>query len=299
MSDPRRITAELSNFSPPTATIVPRPSKDRGQTKTTSLSSLHTLSFGGYIDPHHHDFGSLCALNETFFLAPHGGDAAAHTHRNVEIITYVTSGEIATRLTGNDQPVRLARGDAHLLTTGHGLAHSERAHHPSSSIQAYVVPWAHALAPAQHTLSVNASDEEKKKKKRPGFSIIASPCVGGVAASIAGQARVPVVEGSMPINADFLMAAAIIEDGKAAVWLVGGGGVVDSKKERHVYIHVPMAAGGSKVRINPPMFYVRLADQTVLGEGDGAFITNVSVGDKVTVESVGVEEVEVLVLDSA
>lgn len=253
MSDPRRITAELSNYSPPTATILPRPSKDRGQTKTTSLSSLHTLSFGGYIDPQHHDFGSLCALNENFFLAPHGGDAAAHTHRNVEIITYVTSGEISTRLTGNDQPVRLGRGDAQLLTTGHGLAHSERGHHTSSSIQAYVVPWAHALAPAQHTLSVNASEEEKK---RPGFSIIVSPCVGGVAASTAGQAHVPVVDGSMPINADFLMAAAIIEDGKAAVWLVGGGGVVDSKKERHVYIHVPMAAGGSKVRTNPPCSHV-------------------------------------------
>lgn len=44
---------------------------------------------------------------------------------------------------------------------------------------------------------------------------------------------------------------------------------------------------------------VRLADQTVLGEGDGAFVTNVSVGDKVVVESVGVAEVEVVVLDLA
>ncbi|KAI4194922.1 MAG: hypothetical protein LQ350_007498 [Teloschistes chrysophthalmus] len=291
MTDPRRITAELSNFSPPTATIVLRPSGGRGQTKTATSNSLHSLSFGDYVDPQFHDFGALCGLNE-ITLAPLGGDAA-HTHRNVEIITYVTRGEISS--SSSSTMARLGRGDAQVLTTGHGLTHQERAQHTGSSttttsthlLQAYVVPWAHALGPAQQHLSVSTPD-----KRQDAFAILVSPCVGGVAASTAGQAlaRLPVVPGSMPINADFLMAAAIIDDGKSAVWWVGGGGVVDSKTERHVYVHVPMGAGGSKVR---------LADQTVLGEGDGAFVTNVSVGDKVVVESVGVAEVEVVVLDLA
>ncbi|KAL8635255.1 MAG: hypothetical protein Q9228_007237 [Teloschistes exilis] len=292
MSDPRRITAELSAFSPPTATILTRPSEGRGQSKTATSNTLHSLSFGDYVDHRFHDFGSLCGLNE-ITLAPNGDDAA-HTHRNVEIITYVTSGEISsTTMAGDGQTSRLRRGDAQVLTTGHGLTHQERASHTGSSttthlLQAYVVPWAHALGPAQQHLPVGNPD-----KRQDAFAILVSPCVGGVgvAASTAGQAaRLPVVPGSMPINADFLMAAAIIDDGKSAVWFVGGGGVVDSKTERHVYVHVVMAAGGSKVR---------LADQTVLGEGDGAFVTNVSVGDKVVVESVGVAEVEVVVLDSA
>ena len=45
---------------------------------------------------------------------------------------------------------------------------------------------------------------------------------------------------------------------------------------------------------------VRLAgrDESVLQEGDGAFVSQVNAGDILSVESVGEEDAEVLVLDS-
>ncbi|KAL8688906.1 MAG: hypothetical protein Q9218_005293 [Villophora microphyllina] len=279
MSHPQAITAELSDFVPKQACIVARQWRDRGQTRTPSLNSYHTFSFGAYDDQQFRDFGSLRVLNEDHHTASQSG--SPHAHRNVEIITYVTRGQV-TSITGNDHSI-LERGQVQLITTGHGTSHAQHTSTTGQCLNIWVVPWAHALTPQVHHLPVS-------HHARPGFNILVSPYEGGVEASTVGQARVPAVPGSIPINADFLVAAATIADGKSAVWLVGGGGVASSKEDRHVYIHVPMADGKSKVR---------LADQTVLGEGDGAFITNLSVGDRVVVESVGVSEVEVVVLDSA
>lgn len=71
-----------------------------------------------------------------------------------------------------------------------------------------------------------------------------------------------------------------------------GADGVTKKNGRNVYIHVPMTKGGNaKIRLDG-------REDVVLGEGDGAFITNVNVGDVLSVESIGEAEAEVIVLDS-
>ena len=68
--------------------------------------------------------------------------------------------------------------------------------------------------------------------------------------------------------------------------------VVKSKTDRKVYIHVPMTNDGkSKVRLDG-------REDSILGEGDGAFVTGVQAGDVLAFESIGEVEAEVIVLDS-
>jgi redox-sensitive bicupin YhaK (pirin superfamily) len=59
------------------------------------LKSFHTFSFGDYFDPAHVDFGALRVINEDR-VEPDNG-FGTHSHSNVEIISYVLSGELAHR----------------------------------------------------------------------------------------------------------------------------------------------------------------------------------------------------------
>ena len=85
------------------------------------------------------------------------------------------------------------------------------------------------------------------------------------------------------------MGATILEAGKSAGWKVGGDSAVRKTAQRHVYVHLPMRKVGAKIR---------LAGGVELDEGDGAFVSDVSAGDELVIESVGEGEAEVVVLDS-
>jgi len=95
------------------------------------------------------------------------------------------------------------------------------------------------------------------------------------------------------VHADLLMAAGIIGVDKRFKYVVGGEGhVVGSKSDRKVYVHLPMTKNGNaRVRLGG-------REEAILGEGDGAFVEGVNVGDVLSVESIGEAEAEVVVLDS-
>ena len=65
--------------------------------------------------------------------------------------------------------------------------------------------------------------------------------------------------------------------------------VVAQKVRRKVCMHLPMRRVGAKIRVE---------GETVLEEGDGAFVEGWNAGDEVKVESIGDGEAEVVVLDS-
>jgi len=123
-----------------------------------------------------------------------------------------------------------------------------------------------------------------EESKRNRFATIISPLKAGINASAEEEnAAVPAIEGTIPIYADFVMGAGIIDTGSPAAWKIGGDGAVKSKADRKVYLHLPIAKVGAKVR---------------LGEGDGAFVSDVKAGDELLVESIGEGRAEVVVLDS-
>lgn len=183
---------------------------------------------------------------------------------------------------------RMKRGDVQFTTGGTGIAHSEQNEHASAEVhflQIWAQPWKRGLPPTYHTATF--ADESK----RDGFVTVVSPLKAGPGATAREEAdAVPAVEGTIPIHADFVMGAGIIAPGRSAGWRVGGGeGVVEGGMGRKVYLHVPMRRVGAKVRVD---------GETVLEEGDGAFVEGVDAGDQVWVESVGEGEAEVVVLDS-
>ncbi|RDW61622.1 RmlC-like cupin [Coleophoma crateriformis] len=276
------------------AKIVPRRSSDRGHANHGWLDTYHTFSFANYYDHKFTNYGSLRVLNEDRVSAGQG--FPTHPHRDAEIFSYILSGELTHRDSmiqkgkegaQGDDFFRMKRGDVQFTTGGSGIAHSEQNEGKKTVhfLQIWALPWARGLTPRYHTKTF------PEEAKRSAFVPILSPLKAGPQATAAEEtAAEPTLPDTIPIHADLVMAAGIIGVDKRFKWTVGANAVKNTS--RRVYVHVPMCKSGSaKVRVDG-------REEAVLGEGDGAFISNVHAGDVLSFESIGEAEAEVVVLDS-
>lgn len=146
-----------------------RLSNDRGQADHGWLQSFHSFSFGDYFDEQHMAFGPLRVINED--RVQPGAGFGTHGHRDMEIISYVLSGQLAHKDSiGNGSVIR--PGDVQRMSAGAGIRHSEfnaSNSEPVHFLQIWIQPAVHGIAPSYEEQHFAEAD------KRGRLRLIASP----------------------------------------------------------------------------------------------------------------------------
>jgi redox-sensitive bicupin YhaK (pirin superfamily) len=156
----------------------------RGRTQTGWLDSRHSCSFGGYRDPLHMGFRSLRIVNEDRLIP--GAGFPAHSHQDMEILTYVLQGRLRHQDSLGNGSV-IAPGEVQRMSAGSGITHSEynaSADEAVHLLQLWIIPERSGTPPGYEQASLGG------EHRRGSLVLAAGPTGSGAAVSIAQDALI-------------------------------------------------------------------------------------------------------------
>ncbi len=184
-------------------------SAQRGLADHGWLKSFHSFSFADYYNPKRMGFGPLRVINEDRIAS--GKGFGTHGHRDMEIISYVLSGELAHKDSmGNGEAIR--PGDVQRMSAGTGVQHSEfnNAEQETHFLQIWLMPNRQGIAPSYEQKAF--TDAEKRGQLR----LVASP---------------DAEQGSLKIHADAKLYAGLFDG-------AGEEAVLPLQPSRLAYVHL-------------------------------------------------------------
>jgi redox-sensitive bicupin YhaK (pirin superfamily) len=214
-----------------------RPAGERGYADHGWLKSYHSFSFAEYHDPRHMGYGPLRVINEDR-VAP-GTGFATHSHRDMEIISYVLDGALAHQDSmGNGSTI--VPGDVQRMSAGSGVRHSEYNHDKAGTthfLQIWIEPAVTGIAPSYE--QKHFDDASKRGRLR----LIASP---------------DGAEDSVRIHQDARVYAALLDGGERAVHRLVAG--------RRAYVHVArgsLTVQGQRLGVGDALKIEKVSDITL------------------------------------
>jgi len=230
--------------------ITLRNSQERGHADHGWLNSFHSFSFASYHDPAHMGVGNLRVINEDR-IAP-GTGFGSHSHRDMEIISYVLEGALAHKdsmgngAVGGAHAGVILPGDVQRMSAGTGVTHSEFNHAKDQSthfLQIWILPARTGIAPGYEQRHFDTAS------KRGRLVLVASP-----------DGR----EGSVTVHADACLRAGLFDGAERAELALD--------PERIGYVH--LVRGSLRVNDRPLQAgdALRLDQETrlLLEQGEGA-----------------------------
>ena len=189
--------------------ITPRKARERGHAQHGWLDSWHTFSFADYYDPKHMGFRALRVINED--RVDPGQGFPTHSHRDMEIVTYVLDGALEHKDSMGNGSV-MKSGDVQRMTAGTGVGHSEfngSRSEPVHFLQIWLLPESRSLQPSYE--QKHFSKQERQGKLR-------------VVASRDGA------DGAVVVHQDVKLLAGLFAEGESASYALAAG--------RHAWLHV-------------------------------------------------------------
>ena len=181
--------------------ITIRRAQERGHFDHGWLDTYHTFSFADYFDPEFMGFRSLRVINDDTVAGQQG--FGTHGHADMEIISYVVSGELTHKDSTGAGGV-LYPGDVQHMTAGTGVRHSEfnDSNSPTRFLQIWILPEKRGLTPSYEQTYF------KEEERTNALRLIAAK---------------DQQDGALKINQDVKLYASLLEPGRSVSFDVAKG----------------------------------------------------------------------------
>lgn len=158
--------------------VTIRKSNERGMADHGWLLAKHSFSFGQYYDPRFMGFNSLRVINQDR-VAP-GKGFATHGHKDMEIITVVTKGQLKHQDSmGNGSVIN--PGEIQYMSAGSGVTHSElnpQANETLELLQIWIEPDQRGQAPRYQQIKYTPVLNGLKQLVAPEHQKLNEDCIG-------------------------------------------------------------------------------------------------------------------------